>query len=119
MTAEPLKSDVAYVRSLVEAGIDGAMSAWKGKGYRAFTPALTGAIWAPTAVGATLGILSVCLNRNRRGFRYRLALGGLIGSAVGLGAGLAFTGTAARNAIEKVNAARDAHWLEKNPIAYA
>jgi hypothetical protein len=116
---EVQKSDIRYVRSLVEAGVGGAVTAWKGTGYRAFTPAVRGAVWAPAAVGAAIGVLSVFLNRNRRRSGSSVALGGLIGSALGFSAGAAFTGTAARAAVKNVNALRDAHWLEKNPIAYA
>jgi hypothetical protein len=51
-------------------------------------------------------------------------MGGLVGSALGFGGGVAwasrgFTGTAARHAIRGVNNVRDARWLERNPIDYA
>jgi hypothetical protein len=52
------------------------------------------------------------------------ALGGVVGGALGAGIGAAwgsrdFMRKVARGAIKDVNAVRDAHWLEKNPITYA
>jgi hypothetical protein len=53
-----------------------------------------------------------------------MAIGGLVGTMCGVGAALAwasrdFTGPAARKAFRRINTARDAHWLELNPIDYA
>jgi hypothetical protein len=118
-----VRSDIAYARNLVGAGLDGVSSAWKETGSHAFAPALTGAVWGPIAIGAAAGILTACLNRKRRS-GFIVAMGGVVGSALGLGAGVAYvsrgvTGAVARGAMRKVNTVRDARWLEKNPIAYA
>src|SRR5689334_13866543 len=98
-------------------------SASKGTGGRAFTPVLTGAAWKPTAIGAAIGVLSASMSRRRKS-GYRVAVGGLVGSALGFGAFAAwtsrdFTGAVARGTMQKVHRVRDARWLEKNPIAYA
>jgi hypothetical protein len=55
---------------------------------------------------------------------YKVAAGGLVGSAVGFGAAMAWisrgaTRAVARTTIQKVNKVRDARWLELNPINYA
>jgi hypothetical protein len=68
-------------------------------------------------------MLTTRLDRNRKSAS-RTALGGLIGAALGLGAGLAWASRlhlagAARTATRRVNATRDAHWLEAHPIDYA
>ncbi|HET7891723.1 MAG TPA: hypothetical protein VFL34_09365 [Candidatus Sulfotelmatobacter sp.] len=49
---------------------------------------------------------------------------GLIGGAIGFGAGVLwenrqFTASVASGAWKKINQARDEHWFEKNPIDYA
>jgi hypothetical protein len=98
------------------------MSARKAADGRPLRPALTRAVWAPTAAGAAIGVLSVCFSTRRSGAS--VAVGGLIGSALGFGGGVAwasrgFTRDVARRAIRNVNVVRDARWLEKNPIAYA
>jgi hypothetical protein len=66
---------------------------------------------APVAIGAGLGALSAGLRQRRTGSR--VAAAALIGSAVGL----AWASQDAA-AIRRINAARDLHWLEKNPVAY-
>jgi hypothetical protein len=119
-TSPSLESDVTYIRCLTKAVLDGVTSGLKGT---AFTPVLTGAAWTPAAIGAAIGVLSASLS-GRRKSGYKVALGGLVGSALGFGAFAAwtsrdFTGAVARGTIEKVNGVRDARWLEKNPIAYA
>jgi len=48
----------------------------------------------------------------------------LLGAAIGFSTGMAWgtrrlTGDMARGAKKNIDTARDAHWLEKNPIDYA
>jgi len=122
-TFPSLKSDITYIKYLTKAVLDGFTSAPKGNAGRAFTPVLTGGVWTPAVIGAAIGLLSASLSKGHRSGR-RVAVGGLVGSAVGFGAAVAwtsrdFTGTIARSTIRKVNSVRDARWLEKNPIAYA
>ncbi|HZT30856.1 MAG TPA: hypothetical protein VFA33_13280 [Bryobacteraceae bacterium] len=123
MTARTLKSELTYLRSLIEAGWNGALSARRELGSSALTPVKSCSLLAPAAVGASLGALSAFLGTKRRS-GYRSAMGGLIGSVVGLGAGVAWSsrgvaGHAARGAIRKINTVREARWLEENPIDYA
>lgn len=119
-----LKPDVTYARNLVGAGLQGISTARKEQkeDERIFTPALARTVWAPIAIGAAVGVLAACLNGKRKS--RHAVVGGLVGSVVGFGSGVAWasrgiTKSAARNAISKVNTVRDAHWLEKNPVAYA
>lgn len=122
--ATAVKSELGYAADLIGAGVEGIVSAWKAGGKLQVAAARKPAIVASTVAGAALGVLSACLNGRRRSLGYRAALCGLAGTAVGLGVGMAwesraFTSGAARGAMRKVNAVRDAHWLAANPIAYA
>jgi hypothetical protein len=118
-----LASDIAYFRNLIKAGLNGITSARNETTGGIFTPRWKSAAWTPALVGAALGALSTCFGKGRRSVP-RAAMGGLVGSALGFGGGVAwasrgFTGTAARHAIRGVNNVRDARWLERNPIDYA
>jgi hypothetical protein len=121
--ASLFSSDVVYLKNLVRAGLDGVTSARNDVHGGVFTPPLKDAPWTPVVLGAGIGILSACFDKNRRSVS-RAALAGLVGSALGFGGGAAwasrrFTGMAARRAIRGVNNVRDARWLERNPIDYA
>ena len=117
-----LQSDVTYVKDLVGAGWAGIDSARKESREPLITPAFKRTVWLPIAVGTTLGVLAAYSKSSRK--TRRAVLGGLVGSVVGFGGGVAWasrrvTGAAARRAIGEVNTVRDARWLRKNPIAYA
>ena len=123
MRTGALKPDISYAKDLVEAGLGGAASAWKGSGDQHTVQAFTGGVWAPAALGAGFGVLSVCMKRSRRRSMTSMAVGGLAGTALGLGAGVVWAsrvlaGSVARGALRNVNAVRDAHWLEQHPVAY-
>jgi hypothetical protein len=122
-TSQSPKGGTSYVRHLAKAFLDGVTSAPKGTTSRTITPVLRSAGWTPTAIGAAIGVLSTGLSRRHRS-GYRMAVGGLAGSALGFGAGLAwasrdFTGAVARSTIQKISSVRDARWLAKHPIDYA
>jgi hypothetical protein len=122
-TVRSLESDLAYLKQLVGAGLNGIGSARHELDGNMFTSPLQAVVWTPTAIGATIGMLGTRLIANRKSLS-SVAIGGLVGSVLGVGAALAwssrrFTGLAARKAVRHVNAARDAHWLETNPIDYA
>ena len=92
-----------------------------GSGLR--TTRLSRGVCGGAITGATFGILSGWMGKAGRSNRMAAA-GGVIGVVVGMGTVLAwnsrrFTGSATRNAVRRMNAVRDARWLEKNPIAYA
>ena len=114
--------DLAYLKTLIGAGLNGISTAKSELGGRVFTPPLQAAVWKPLAVGAAVGALGTRLKGDRR--PGSIAAGSLLGSLIGFGAALAwtsrtFTGSAGRKAVHLVNATRDAHWLESNPIDYA
>ena len=94
-----------------------------GLGDRGFAPVLNNSVWVATAIGGAIGALSAVVGRRRRS-GYGSVWGGVVGSTIGFGGGIAwasrdFTGAVARSVIRKVNVARDARWLERNPINYA
>jgi len=117
-----LRSDLTYSRQLVRAGLDGIAAA-RQELDGPFTPRLQIAAWAPAAVGATIGALGTrWIGKDNRASG--VAIGGLVGSVCGLGAALAWAsrdiaGPAVRKIFRRINTARDAHWLELNPIDYA
>jgi hypothetical protein len=118
-----LRSDLTYFKQLVGAGFDGIAAARHELDRPVFTPSLQRAAWTPAVLGGTVGALTARLiGKDKRASG--IAIGGLVGTMCGVGAALAwtsrdFTRPAARNAFRRVNSARDAHWLELNPIDYA
>ncbi len=81
-------------------------------------------VWQGVFAGAALGALSAGLQRRDARRSRAAAVGCVVGSALGLSAVMAWrsrelTRSAARKAVRGINTVRDAHWLEKNPIAYA
>jgi hypothetical protein len=120
-TPRTIHSDLHYVKQLAAAGWKGVAATRHEMPAGVFAPPLA----FPTAlsVGAAIGLLGTGATARRRKAS-SMALGGVVGSLVGLGAVTAwasrhFTRAASRAAIRRVNAARDAHWLELNPIDYA
>jgi hypothetical protein len=118
-----LESDFAYLKQLARAGMDGINSARYELDGDVLKGTLQTVVWKPAALGATIGMLSAHLSGDRKSAS-RVAMGGLVGSVFGFGAALAwasrsFIGPAARTAMRRVNATRDARWLEANPIDYA
>jgi hypothetical protein len=121
---EYLKSDMAYLADLFDAGITGAMSSWNGVDGRESARRFTPAVYAPTLVGATIGVLSAFLGEKGPRSTHRIVMSGLAGSALGFGGGAAWISrslvrAAARGAVKKMDNVRDARWLEKHPIDYA
>src|ERR1051325_7019404 len=109
-------SDILYFKNLMRAGLNGVTSALNERQGGVFVPPFKNAVWAPAALGATIGMVSMCFGKDRRSAP-RVVVGALFGGALGLGSGAAwasrrFTGTAARRAIRDVNQVRDARWLE-------
>ena len=120
-----VKSEIAYARDIVEAGL-GATHTKTVAGDQTARPSLarvSQSALVSAAVGAVIGVLGICLTQRERKGQHAI-LGGLIGCAVGFGGGVAWstrnqTSAVARTAIKNVQAVRDARWLQKNPIAYA
>ena len=115
------EGNLSYLKELASAGFNGAASARRESKDRPSPAWLV--VSTPTAMGALLG----AFRSHRFGKRKSpsaIAIGGLVGGLVGCGAGLAwasrgYIGLAARGAARSVQAARDAHWLQANPINYA
>jgi hypothetical protein len=121
-----LKSEVIFARDIVKAGLDAAASAGKA-GPDGEPPAPLGRIsqsaLAPAAIGVAVGVLGVYLGRKDRK-ALTAVLAGLAGGALGFTGGVAWgtrdrTKACCQNAAHNVQVVRDAHWLEKNPVAYA
>ena len=114
--------DVRYVKSLVGASFSGISKARREARGHLFAPPLDTVAWKSAAAGALVGVAGARLTGNRT--PARLAMGGVAGTLLSLAATIAwtsrrFTISAARSAFQSVDQARDAHWLEVNPIDYA
>jgi hypothetical protein len=114
-----LKSEVRYARDIVKAGLHAVPA---DEAATSLVRATQSAL-APAALGVAIGVLSVYLGRKGR-FGNAAVVGGLLGGALGFTGGVAWgtrqsTRIYYQNAAQNVQAVRDAHWLEKNPIAYA
>jgi hypothetical protein len=121
-TVHSIGSNLAYLKQLVGAALDGIDSARHELNCGVYTSPFQAVVWTP-AIGATIGMLSTRLIGNRKSAS-SVAIGGLVGSVLGFAAGLVWTsrrliGPSACTAIRRVNATRDAHWLETHPIDYA
>ena len=77
-------------------------------------------VWTPVAIGAAIGLFGTVMTGRRKTVS-RTAVGGLVGGVVGLSAWASgrLLGPAAHAATRRVNAVRDARWLETHPITYA
>ena len=107
-----------YWKTLIGAGWNGIASARGDFHDELFHPPLQRSAWTPAAFGAAVGLLAAGSGAKRR------TAGGMIGAVVGVAAAAVwtsrhFTRTLSRAAARRVNDARDAHWLELNPIDYA
>ncbi|MGA7560169.1 MAG: hypothetical protein WBW12_14710 [Terriglobales bacterium] len=121
------KSNADYGRRLLDSGIEGARS-----GREAFlngeslTPFLSESFrraMKPAVLGACIGVLGSCPGYRQKSTTRALAFG-LLGAAIGLGAGVAWksrrlTASAAGGALRGMGKVRDEHWLRKHPIDYA
>jgi len=120
---QSLGSNLAYYRELAAASIDGIAAARREIETGIFKGPLPSLVWAPAAVGGVIGALGAGMTR-RRNPTFKTALGSLAGTLVGFGAGLACASApllrpVTRTSVRRINAIRDARWLEKNPIDYA
>ncbi|MGC2182106.1 MAG: hypothetical protein WA637_02365 [Terriglobales bacterium] len=121
------KSEFEYGRRVLSSALEGAR---RGGGAflqgRPLTPFLSEGVrdaLKPAAVGACIGVLGSCPGDRRNSIGRTLAFG-LVGWAIGFGAGIAWktrglTECAASNAFRNINKRRDEHWLERHPIDYA
>ena len=121
------KSEVEYGRKIVDSSVKGVRTGeeefLKGRPLNRFLNESALEALKPAAVGACLGMLGSRLG-NERSSISRMLLLGLVGGALGFGAGVVWktrrlTASAARGALQSSHKARDEHWVEKHPIAYA
>lgn len=121
-----LKSNSDYSRKLVHSAVEGAHSAegefLHGEPLAPFLNESARHALGPAVIGAFLGALSAYSGNQRRPAK-AIALG-LFGCMLGFGAAFAWQSRSlgvdiARAAWKGIGEARDAHWLEENPIDYA
>ncbi len=126
-TPDWVKSSFGYGRNLAGSGWEGLRLAERAAlGGASVGSVLAAALresWLPAAVGAYVGALGAALGHRRKPNYGALAGATLLGGVIGLTTGMAWgtrrlTGDMARGARRNINAARDAHWLEKHPIPY-
>jgi hypothetical protein len=121
------KSSADYSRKLVDSAVEGARTG-EGKFLKEerLVPFLNESArraLAPAVAGACLGLLHGYLENGRRSTSRTLA-DGLLGGAIGFGAGMIWenrelTASVVSGAWESIGKVRDEHWFEKNPIDYA
>ena len=121
------KSSADYSRKLVDSAVHGARTG-EGKFLKeeSLVPFLNESArraLMPAVVGACLGILHGYLGNERRSTSRTLA-DGLLGGAIGFGAGMIWenrelTTSVVSSAWESIGKVRDERWFEKNAIDYA
>jgi len=119
-----LKSGIAYGCDLLRSAVEGARSAGQQIGKEESVLMRS----ARASLAPSLAVASLCAVAGywagKRKPAYNTVALGLLGAVIGFAGGMAWstrhmTGGLARGAIESVNAARDAHWLNKHPVDYA
>jgi len=120
-------SEIEYGRKVMGSGLDGFRSGGEaflhGEALAPFLGESARKAITPAALGACLGALA-SLPGNEHGSISRMLLFGLLGGAIGFGAGLAWESrglseSAAAEAFRNIHRVRDEHWVEKHPVAYA
>jgi hypothetical protein len=121
------KSNAEYGRRLLDSGIAGARSGreafLKGESLKPFLGESVRTAMLPALLGACIGVLGGYSRCRQKSFVRAVAFG-LLGGAVGLGAGLAWesrrlTASAAGGALKNIGKVRDERWLITHPIDYA
>jgi hypothetical protein len=121
------KSNADYGRRLLDSGIEGARSGQEaflnGESLAPFLSESVRSALKPAALGACIGVLGGYAGYRQKSITRTLAYG-LLGGAIGLGAGLAwesrrFTASVTGSALTNIGRVRDEHWLTKHPIDYA
>ncbi len=121
------KSEFEYGRRVLSSALEGARCGggafFKGRSLTPFISEGVRDALKPAAVGACIGVLGSCPGDHRNSIGRTLAFG-LVGWAIGFGAGVAWktrglTECVASNAFRNINKRRDEHWLERHPIDYA
>jgi len=121
------KMNAEYGRELLHSGIEGARSGGEaflnGESFAPFFGESVRSALKPAALGACLGVLGSYSGYREKSISRALACG-LLGGAIGLGAGVAWesrrlSASIADGALKNIGRVRDEHWLTKHPIDYA
>jgi len=121
------KANADYGRRLLDSGIEGARSGEEaflnGKSLTPFLGESVRSALKPAAFGACIGVLGSYAGYRQTSITRTLAYG-VLGGAIGLGAGVAWesrglTASVADSALKNIGRVRDEHWLIKHPIDYA
>jgi hypothetical protein len=121
------KSNADYGRRLFNSGVEGARSGREefldGESLTPFFSESVRSALVPAAFGACIGVLGSYPGYRQKSIARALAFG-LLGGAIGLGAGLAWesrrlTASVAGSALKNIGRVRDERWLTKHPIDYA
>jgi hypothetical protein len=121
------KSEVDYGRKVLSSGLEGARCGREAfLNGRSLTPLLSESVrnaLKPAALGACIGVLAAYPGNRHKSIGRVLAFG-LVGSAIGMIAGVAWENrslvtSAAGEAARNIGRVRDEHWLEEHPIDYA
>ena len=121
------KSNADYGRRLLDSGIEGARSGREaflnGESLTPFLSETVRSAVTPAVLGACIGVLGSCPGSRQKSITRALVFG-LLGGAIGLGAGIAWesrrlTARAAGGALRSMGRVRDERWLAKHPIDYA
>ena len=121
------KSEVEYGRKVLDSGLEGARSGreafLQGRPLKPFLNESVRRALKAAVVGACLGAMSGYGGKRNRSIG-RMLLFGLLGGAIGFGTGVAWesrglTESAAGAALRNIHQARDEHWVERHPVAYA
>jgi hypothetical protein len=115
--------NLTYLKQLAGIALDGVVSARREIDSKVLRLPLQSSLWAPAAIGGVIGMLGGSMTGNRKPSS-RTAVGGLVGTIVGFGAGLAWASAPAlrpivRTSGRRMTAIRDARWLATHPIDYA
>lgn len=122
-----MTSTLRYGKQLIDAGVSGIRAGQDAaRGQEPLSSVAADAArgsLALAAIGAGIGLLQSCLTSKPNRLSNALAFG-FAGSALGFTAGFAWntrrvTTSVANSTKRELRKARDAHWLELNPIDYA
>ena len=120
------KSNVAYGQKLMDSAVEGARAGesefLKDESLGPYLERSALRAIAPTIIGACAGLVGGYLAHQRS--RNRALTYGLLGGAIGFGAGVLWenrnlTASVASGAWKRINKTRDERWFEQNPIDYA
>ena len=124
--SEKIKTNLAYGQELLESGVDGAKEARKAVLEAEETSDMVSVAaqesWQAAAIGVMAGAIVGVLADDRKPAR-GVVTGGLLGAVLGFAGSFAWktrplTSSMVRGASKRIGAARDDHWLSKNPVNY-